>query len=168
MQETIRALLKTDDPKEVETGIRLYRKRYSETGLFENVVYPGIPAALQAMAQRGARMFLATSKPRVFAERILAHFDLARHFKAIHGAELDGRLASKGELIAHILKSESISAASACMIGDRLHDVVGAKANGVRPIGVLWGYGSREELTAAGATLLCERPDQMSRIAIAA
>lgn len=168
MQETIRVLLDTDDAAEIETGIRLYRKRYSETGLFENVVYPGIPEALAALKAAGATLRLSTSKPRVYAARILEHFDLARYFKAIYGAELDGRLANKAELIAHILKSESFSAASACMIGDRSHDVVGAKANGVRPIGVLWGYGTRDELLAAGASMLCERPEGLGQIPVIA
>ncbi len=168
LRETLRELLGSGNPDEIETGIRLYRERYSMTGLFENMVYPGIPAALASLTQRGATLVVATSKPRVFAERILDHFRLTTHLTAVYGSGLDGTLSNKAELIAHILKSESFSPASTCMIGDRSHDVVGAKANGVYPVGALWGYGSREELTAAGAAALCERPDSLGRVAIAA
>jgi phosphoglycolate phosphatase len=161
LEETFRDLLGTEDKAQIANAVRLYRERYSTEGLFQNIVYPGVPAALKALERDGARLYLATSKPQVFAERILAHFGLAGHFHAIHGSGLDGTRANKAELIAHILEVESIPAGAACMVGDRSHDVVGARANGVRAIGVLWGFGSKEELLSAGAATLCEAPAQL-------
>ena len=158
IEETFSDLLGTDDKAQIANAVRLYRERYSTEGLFQNTVYPGVPGALKTLVNDGATLYLATSKPQVFAERILAHFGLARHFCAVYGSGLDGTRSNKVELIGHLLKAESITAGAACMVGDRSHDVLGAKANGVRAIGVLWGFGSREELLSAGASALCESP----------
>jgi phosphoglycolate phosphatase len=106
-------------------------------------------------------LFVATSKPTVYARRILEHFGLAHLFSGIYGSEFDGTRSNKAELIAHLLSDKALEPASTVMIGDRAHDVVGALANGVRPIGALWGYGTREELAGAGATQFCERPSQL-------
>lgn len=137
-----------------DAAVEHYRERFREVGMFENSVYPGVPQALQALEAAGWRLLVVTSKPGVFAEQILRHFELARYFAAIHGSELSGLRADKSELIAHVLVVEGIVPAGALMIGDRSHDVVGARNNGLRSAGVLWGYGSREELTAAGADRL--------------
>jgi phosphoglycolate phosphatase len=104
---------------------------------------------------------VATSKPKSYTLDILDHFDLARHFDAVHGSELDGRNADKADLIRHILRHEGIAPDRAVMIGDRSHDVVGAKANKVASIGVLWGYGDRAELEGAGASLIAQRPEDL-------
>ncbi len=107
----------------------------------------------------GCRLFLATSKPTVFARRIVDHFGLSGYFAGVYGSELDGRLENKGDLIRFVLAEEGIAADDAAMIGDRSHDVVGAKANGVFAVGGLWGYGSREELE--GADVRCDNPDEV-------
>lgn len=133
-----------------------YRERFRERGMFENRPYDGIQAALGALGEAGARLHLATSKPLVFARRIVEHFDLAGHFTSLHGSELDGSRSDKAELISHLLSARGIAARDAIMVGDRRHDVAGARANGVRAVGVLWGYGTREELVAAGAERLLE------------
>jgi phosphoglycolate phosphatase len=158
LHETFADLLASKDAKEIAVAIAFYRERFGDKGMYENAVYPGIPEALKALGEGGARLFLATSKPRVFAERILEHFNLAAHFAAVYGSELDGTRTNKADLIAYLLSSESMQAQDACMVGDRSHDVIGAKANGMRAIGALWGYGSRDELVSAGAAALCERP----------
>lgn len=163
LHESFRAILGSDDPGPLATVIELYRQQFSERGLFENAVYPGIPAALEALRERGADMYVATSKPLPYAERIIRHFGLTKYFGAVYGSGFDGTLSNKAELIAHILKAESLSPETTCMVGDRSHDIVGAKANGVRPIGVLWGYGSRDELVAAGAAVLCPQPEMLAR-----
>jgi len=163
LHETLRKILGTDDPAQLAAVIELYRRQFSERGLYENAVYPGIPAALQALKDAGVALFVATSKPLVYAQRIIRHFGLDGYFGAVYGSEFDGTLSNKSELIAHILKAESLSPAATSMVGDRSHDVVGANANGVRPVGVLWGYGSRAELTAAGASVLCEQPATLAR-----
>lgn len=164
LHESFAFLLATDDPARIAAAIGSYRERFSSTGMFENAVYPEIPQSLEALRELGAILFVATSKPRVFAERIINHFRLGQHFKGIYGSELDGDRSDKRELIAHIVKAESLSPRSTIMIGDRSHDVLGAKWNGVASIGALWGYGSREELSNAGATALCERPGGLSSI----
>jgi len=132
-------------------AVSAYRERFSRIGMFENEVYPGVRSGLEELQRSGWRLFVATSKPTVFAERILAHFDLRKYFAAVHGSELSGERAEKGDLIRHLLRQERVAANDAIMIGDRAHDVLGAQQNDVRALGVLWGYGTAAELTSAGA-----------------
>ena len=146
------------DPEE---ALKIYRDRYSTEGLFEAVVYDGVRETLAGLRAAGARLFLCTAKPLVYAERILAHFDLERHFEGAYGDELGGRFQDKANLIAHILQSEGLKAQDCCMWGDRKHDVIAASRHGVPTIGALWGYGGAEELRAAGAAALCEQPAQV-------
>jgi phosphoglycolate phosphatase len=156
LRGTFAGLLATDDPALIERAIVFYRERFADTGLFENHVYPGIPAMLEAVAP--GRKFVATVKPTVFAERIVRHFGLAHHFAGVYGAELDDRLDDKADLLAHLLRRERLAAAGTVMIGDRAGDVRAARANGVASVGVLWGYGSERELAEAGADRLCASP----------
>jgi phosphoglycolate phosphatase len=149
-----RELLRSEDPELNARTIAFYRERYAQLGLFESSVYAGVSAGLEALREANHRLFVVTSKPRVFANTIIDHFDLRQYFSQVYGSELSGERSNKGELIAHVLQSEGILPANVWMIGDRLHDVLGAKANGVRVAGVLWGYGSREELSEAGADRL--------------
>ncbi|MCB0113260.1 MAG: HAD family hydrolase [Caldilineaceae bacterium] len=154
LSQTFASFLGNDDPARVAQAVTLYRERFAEVGMYENDIFDGMDETLASFVDDGHRLFLATSKPRFFAEKILEHFDLARHFEAIHGAEMDGTRQDKAELIAYVLQTEELSAAQTAMIGDRKHDILGAVANGVTAIGVLWGYGSAEELAGAGATYL--------------
>lgn len=158
LQDTFGQLMGTDDPVRIDAAIALYRERFTGTGMFENTVFHGIPEALAALKESGATLYVATSKPRVYAARIIEHFGLSGFFRAVYGSELDGTRTNKAHLIAHILEVETLSPGMTCMVGDRLHDVAGARANGVFPVGVLWGYGSREELVSAGAAVLFESP----------
>ena len=164
LQDSFAVLLNTTDSERINSAIRLYRERYSDIGLFENTVYPGIPEALLAIREFGASLYVATSKPTAFAERIIERFELARFFDAIHGSELDGTRSKKGDVIAHALRIEGLSPKSTLMVGDRLHDIVGAKKNGVFSVGVLWGYGSREELEQAGAGAICMEPISLPNV----
>ena len=157
---SFRELLGNEAAAEQATAI--YRARYSETGIFDATVYPGIEAALAGLRAAGVRLIVCTSKARVFALRVLAHFKLDLHLGAVYGAELDGRFDDKGDLIAHLLKSEGLRAEGACMIGDRKYDVLGAHRNQVAAIGVLWGYGGEAELREAGADALCAAPGQIA------
>ncbi len=159
LSQTFALFLGNDDAR-VAQAVTFYRERFAEVGMYENEVFAGMDETLASFVADGHRLFLATSKPHYFAEKILHHFDLARHFEAIHGAEMDGTRQDKADLIAYILQMEELSAAQTAMIGDRKHDILGARANGVTAIGVLWGYGSAEELAGAGATYLVE--DQLS------
>jgi phosphoglycolate phosphatase len=151
-------------PDKVEAALAIYRERYGSTGLFEAIVYDGVPAALEALRSAGARLILCTSKPRVYAIRVLERFGLDRSFDAAYGAELDGRFDDKGDLIAHILSQERIASEACIMWGDRKHDVIGAARHDIPTIGALWGYGGEAELTAAGAALLCARPSEVPAV----
>jgi phosphoglycolate phosphatase len=146
------------DPEE---ALKIYRGRYSVDGLFEAVVYDGVKQALAELRAAGTRLFLCTAKPLVYAERILSHFDLERHFEGAYGDELGGRFQDKADLIAHILERERLEADDCCMWGDRKHDVLAASRHGIPTIGALWGYGGADELRAAGAATLCEAPSHV-------
>jgi phosphoglycolate phosphatase len=148
----------------IAAGVRHFRERFGDVGLFENEVYPGIPEALASLVQQGHQLHIATSKPEVFARRILDHFNLADPFTSINGSELDGTRSDKGDLIAHILREQAITPDQAIMIGDRKHDILGALRNQVTGIGVLWGYGSREELEEAGAGRCLEAPGDLGAL----
>jgi phosphoglycolate phosphatase len=152
--DAFRELLGSNDPEFVASTIAIYRERYAKLGLFESSVYPGVREGLKLLRAADIPLFAVTSKPEVYANTIIDHFELRPYFSHVYGSELTGERSKKGELIAHVLSSESISPSSAWMIGDRLHDIVGAKQNGLRSAGVLWGYGSRQELNDAGADRL--------------
>ena len=144
----------------VETLMGFYLDRYTETGAFENYVYDGIPAALDALIASGARLFVATSKNEIDAHRILEHFGLAARFQSINGAQPGGARADKSELIGYVLANEGLSPGRdrIAMIGDRKFDAIGALNVGVTAIGALWGYGDRDELRTAGADPLVATP----------
>jgi phosphoglycolate phosphatase len=154
-------LLATQDAAVLSTAVSYYRERFSAGGLFENRVYDGIPESLASLREEGIPLFVATSKPKVFADRIVERFGLAPYFRSVYGSELDGTRCDKGEVIGHALASEGLAGKSVLMIGDREHDVIGAAKWGIPCIGVTYGYGSAEELTSAGAFSLCDSPEQL-------
>ena len=145
----------------IEAAVALYRERFSTLGLFENRVYDGIPQCLEKLRDTADSIHLATSKPAVYARRIVEHFDLDQYLDGVYGSELDGRLGDKTELIEHIIQAENLQPSKTVMIGDRSFDVIGARNNRIRVIGALWGYGSQDELDQAGADFLCHHPDQI-------
>jgi phosphoglycolate phosphatase len=136
-------------------AVELYRERFRDVGLYENDAYAGIEETLAKVAVGGRRLFVATSKPKVYADRIVEHFGLGGLFEHVFGSELDGTRTDKADLLAYALSAAKVDPARAIMIGDRSHDVVGARKNGMKAIGVLYGYGSLAELTDAGADHLC-------------
>jgi phosphoglycolate phosphatase len=154
------ALLDTASPEIIEEAMRLYRVRFADTGLFENEVYAGVTAML-AGARRLGTAFVATSKPALYAERIVRHFGLGPHFARVYGSDLGGRFEDKTELLAHVLAMEGVAAARAVMVGDRAADIIAARVNGLASIGVLWGYGTERELVEAGADALCAAPGDL-------
>jgi len=152
----------------VTQALALFRERFSTVGMYENEVYDSIPEALSSLREAGFTLYVATSKPVVYAREILRHFDLTRHFKGIYGSELSGERIKKEEVIAYLLAEEHIPAHEAIMIGDRLHDIEGARHNQLRAaLGVTYGYGSAEELQSAGADALCQDPVELVRSVIA-
>jgi phosphoglycolate phosphatase len=146
------------DPEE---ALKVYRSRYATVGLFEAAVYDGVDEALADLRACGARLFLCTAKPIVYAERILRRFNLDHHFEAAYGDELGGRFQDKADLVAHILETERLEAADCCMVGDRRHDVLAASRHAIPTIGALWGYGGEGELREAGAAALCASPSEV-------
>ncbi len=161
LQESFATLLHSDDTAVTTEALRFFRERFGTVGLFENTPYPDIANVLGQLQTAGLQLFIATSKPAVYARQIVEHFELAPYFLEIYGSELDGRLTHKNELIQHVLQSEALNPAHTLMIGDRKHDMLGAKANGVAAAGVTWGYGSAEELTAAEANILLHQPTDL-------
>jgi phosphoglycolate phosphatase len=162
LRESFARLIPGVDSAGVETAIGHYRERYGDLGWRENEAYEGVAEALAVLAAREVQLFVCTSKPEVFAARIIGHFGFDAYFTRVYGADLAGTLDDKRALLAHLLARERIAAAQAVMVGDRHHDVRAALANGTRAIGVLWGYGSREEL--AGAQRLLERPGELASL----
>ena len=132
-------------------AVALYRERYFEIGLYENTMYAGVVECLTALAEGGFRLGLASSKPQVLVDRLLEHFGLTPFFEGIFGSELDGTRTDKTELLGFALQETGLDARACAMVGDRKYDVIGARDNGIEPIAVLYGYGSRAELEEAGA-----------------
>ncbi|WOH79869.1 HAD family hydrolase [Bradyrhizobium sp. BEA-2-5] len=141
-----------------DRAVALYRERFGDVGLFENAVYPDIADVLAELRRAPGRMFVATSKPHVFATRIIAHFGLGGYFDHVFGSEFDGTRVNKVDLLAYALAQTGADPDKSLMIGDRSHDVIGANRNGIRAVGVTYGYGTPEELTEAGASHLCATP----------
>jgi len=160
LRESLARLLDTGDADVVEHALALYRERYAELGWRENVVYEGVADAL-AEAARSSPVFLCTSKPEIYARRIVTLFGLAPLFSGVYGADLDGALDDKAKLFAHVVAREGLPPGAAIMIGDRGHDIRAARMNGARCVGVLWGYGSADELAAADA--LAAAPSDLLR-----
>ena len=132
-----------------EQALMGYRERFAVTGLYENHVFAQVAETLKALQQQGYRLFLATAKPEVYAKQILEHFDLLQYFEYPYGSELNGERTNKGDLIEYILKKEQLDSAECLMVGDREHDIFGARRHGIETIAVEYGYGSSAELDAA-------------------
>lgn len=159
LQQTFRDICQ--DNVLADEGVRLYRERFTDQGLYENRVFDGIPETLGRLREAGSTLYVATSKPTVYSKRIIEHFDLDGYFKHVYGSELDGTRSDKTDLLAHIMASENIAAEDAVMIGDRRYDIVGANNHAMASVGVLWGYGSKQELSDAGATAICAEPNML-------
>ncbi len=154
--------------KQVLEAVKIFRERYSTKGLFENSVYPDVPEMLEKLKGSGFRLMVATSKVDEYAERILDRFGIADYFEFIGGARIDGSRNEKWEVIEHVLSSMSITdRSSVLMIGDRKNDVAGAHKTGLECMGILWGYGSEEELRAAGADFIVHTPQEAADVLLA-
>jgi phosphoglycolate phosphatase len=159
LQESFRALCAPDEQL-VDAAVKAFRERYSTVGLYENALYPGVVEMLAAASEL-APLFVCTSKPAVFAHRVLEHFALSGHFKGVYGSELDGVRGDKAELMAWLLEREGLGGARSVMVGDREHDVRAARRHGIASLGVLWGYGSARELEEAGAIGIVRTPSEL-------
>ncbi len=159
--ESFSKLLSDPTEQRIDSAIAAYRERFAEVGILENHLYPGVVETLSELVRRGYLLFVVTSKPRKYASKIIDNFGIGSLFQRIHGPELDDLLSTKADLIATVLESDRIIPSAAIMIGDRKHDIVGARSNGVACIGVCWGYGSTAELRTAGADLLIDSPGDL-------
>lgn len=139
--------------EEAKEAVECYREYYAENGLYENKLYDGIESLLYNLKEKGYKIILASSKPRIYVKRILSYFRIMRYFDYVEGSELDSQRTDKGELLAYVLKKWDLRPEESVMIGDRKYDIEGAKANGMDSIAVGYGYGSVDELSAAGPTL---------------
>ncbi|MGG2065875.1 HAD family hydrolase [Bacillus sp. S14(2024)] len=152
------------DEKQVTEAVTYYREYFQDKGMFENHVYEQIPNVLQDLKNAGKRLFVATSKPTIFAKQILEHFHLAHYFEEIVGSNLDGTRIAKTDIIQHILHTyHDLEKGHVVMVGDREHDIIGAQQVGIDSIGVMYGYGSKEELVAAGATHIIEEVEHIKK-----
>lgn len=156
------------DADQSRQAITIYRERFATIGLYENAIYPGVPDLLAELRLSGATLAIASSKPMVYVERILAHFGLAEHFLAVAGSNLDGTRIAKQEVIEHALSLlPDVDRTRAIMVGDREHDVIGARAHGIETIAVGYGYGPPGELEAARPLAIVDTVDQLLPLLLA-
>ena len=166
LEDVLQALLQRYGDDRIDEAVAAYRHHYGESGLFGSEPYSGVSDALQDMRRAGLRIYLATSKREVFARRILENLKLATCFDGIYGSVPGGKLDHKPELLTHILAEQDVCAPHGLMVGDRRHDIVGARAVGMRGVGVLWGYGTRDELEAAGAARLVALTSDLPQVVL--
>lgn len=162
LKESFSTLLETGDEALLERAIGFYRDRFSSTGIYENKRYPGIARALRLIREHGFTLMLATSKPTVYARRILEHFHILEVFEAVHGSCLDGRLSHKDQLLAHIIRTRELDPARVIMVGDRSHDILAGKANGTLTAAVAYGYGTAREIEGARPDMVFNTPRELS------
>jgi phosphoglycolate phosphatase len=159
LRASLKKMLGTDDL--ADRALSLYRERFADIGIFENEIYPGIEETLSVLSESGRRLFVATSKPRIYAERIIDYFKLKVYFERVFGSELDGKRSDKTDLLGYALETARVDPSQAIMIGDRSHDMIGARNNGMTAVGVLYGYASKDELLDAGAHHICATPRRL-------
>ena len=152
------------DEAQCEAALLGYREHFSVTGLFENELYPAIPGVLQRLRDAGLRLAVATSKPEPYSLRIIEHFGLKEYFEAVCGSTMEETRTEKWEVIQYAMDTLGVAPGETVMVGDREHDVLGAKKCALPAIGVLYGYGSRAELSEAGAAAIAETPENVAEL----
>lgn len=153
------------DKQTTELAVKYYREYYQEKGLYENHLYQGILAVLTDLKQAGYSLYIATSKPEIYAKQIVTYFNLDKYFAGIYGASLDGERSKKSDVIRYVLSEAKITQLEeTLMIGDRSHDIIGAKENHLASVGVLYGFGDLAELEQAGADYIVATPKEIEKI----
>lgn len=164
LYESFKAFFDMDEEK-ARQAVEHYREYFARKGIYENRVFPGIPALLERLKGAGKRVILATSKPEFFAEKILRHFNLEQYFDLIAGSNMDGSRIVKKEIIQHIFEQmPALSKAEAVMVGDREQDIKGARAHGMDSVVVTYGYGTEEELKGAGPSYMVASVEELSSL----
>lgn len=151
-------------PEDTQSAVDAFRVYFKEKGMFENQLYPGIIPLLEELRTAGKTLVIATSKPEIFAKQILEHFGIAHYFDVIAGASLDSSRISKADVIGYAINQLEAFPKHAVMIGDREHDIEGARMHQLPAIGVLYGYGSNQEFEKAGATMIVETVQDLKRV----
>ncbi|HFI0219216.1 TPA: HAD family hydrolase [Streptococcus suis] len=151
-------------PEDTQSAVDAFRVYFKEKGMFENQLYPGIIPLLEELKTAGKTLVIATSKPEIFAKQILEHFGIAHYFDVIAGASLDSSRISKADVIGYAINQLEAFPKHAVMIGDREHDIEGARMHQLPAIGVLYGYGSKQEFEKAGATMIVETVQDLKKV----
>ncbi|AGZ23615.1 TPA: HAD family hydrolase [Streptococcus suis] len=151
-------------PEDTQSAVDAFRVYFKEKGMFENQLYPGIIPLLEELRTAGKTLVIATSKPEIFAKQILEHFGIAHYFDVIAGASLDSSRISKADVIGYAINQLEAFPKHAVMIGDREHDIEGARMHQLPAIGVLYGYGNKQEFEKAGATMIVETVQDLKRV----
>lgn len=150
---------------EAINAVSIYREYFKDKGIFENKLYSGVDNMLNNLVNAGKKVILATSKPEVFANKILNHFHINSYFTVVSGSLLNGERVDKHDVIEHALKIAGITDRSSCvMVGDRLHDIIGGRKSALITIGVEYGYGSKEELITNGADYTVKTVNELSKL----
>ena len=150
-----------DDASMIERAVALYRERFSDIGWREHTVYPGIAEAIDGLVRRGVKLAVVTSKPDLYAGKIVASLPFGASFEAVYAVGAGSGHSEKATLIGRALDDFGIAPSASAMVGDRHFDIEGALANQVHAVGVVWGFGGRDELAAAGAHTIAESPEQL-------
>ena len=168
IRDSFAHLLQTQDAALISEAVRLYREEYASRSLLKNQVYPNIPDLIQTLAHlQHHQLFVATTKPTVYAKKILQHFQLDSYFSGIYGSELDGTRSDKKDLLAYIQHHHpDINPSSTFMVGDRRFDMEAARHHQFQAVGVLWGYGSKDELQQAGSDQCVSTVDELRSLLV--
>jgi phosphoglycolate phosphatase len=164
LRVTFKKFFNTDDEILIEKAVSLYRERFSTIGLFENKVYPGIPEMLSSLHKKSFKLYVVTSKAKIYADRIIGHFQLSTWFNDVYGSDLGGRFDNKADLITFILNNRKLRVEETVMIGDKKEDIMAGKANRTRTIGVTYGYGTKGEISDAAPDYICGSPQEIQKL----
>ena len=161
--DTFKTLLNDSglDPNE---AIKLFRERFSSVGLLENTIYDGIPGLLSEQLSLGKRMFIASTKPHIYINRILNNFNIDHFFERVYGSELDGTRSNKSDLLYYIFQELMLDRDKTIMIGDRITDIEAAKFVKIRSIWVDYGFGDELERDLANPDYICNSPEELSTL----
>ena len=144
----------------------VFRKRYSEKGIYENHIYDGIKELLEKFHSDGIKLCVATSKPQIYTDKILENFDIRKYFDIVVGSDLDGKLCNKSDIIAKVIELGGYDKSECFMVGDRKYDIIGAKENGIKSVAVLYGYGNMEEFISSSADFIVEKVEDIYESAL--
>ena len=144
----------------------VFRKRYSEKGIYENSIYDGMKGLLERLSSSGVKLCVATSKPQIYTDKILESFEIRKYFDIVVGSDLEGEFCDKSDIIARVIELGGYDKSGCIMVGDRKYDIIGAKKNGIKSMAVLYGYGNKEEFVLSGADFIAEKVENIYELAL--